>query len=515
MNSKMGSIISVLMIIVIGVGSSFFPIQENIIVWLIGMVSVIGLEMYRGHKIVKEKARLVNELMEKQKDYKKLGYEMSVASSQVAAVSEDLYVTLEENTVFTEQLYAEAQEMAVLNSQVNATLEDTVEAVNEVHEVQEHVGTTTSRLTEISQHSQKTINKSLAEVMDILNSIKEIEMTSQTTIAYMSELNGTSNQIVDILNTVRDISSQTHLLALNASIESARAGEAGRGFAVVADEIRKLATNTANAVTEVNTLIDNIQGALKNVNTHLESSNKQIEEGVKKSMRVEKGLEKIQTSFEEVTDLVGDMSQLSDKEVTLASSVQLCMGTMENNALQTADSVQSVYSSIEKQKDSLGNLVRMGELLNNSSKDLTELIEEYKLDDLSEFNTDTLVGYMSHFEEMVKNFTKDKTFIELDQGTHRLALEKMLKENDFIEAAWTNGHKGRFVVSIPPAGIANGNVREWFKEAIAGHVYSSKPYISSITKTPCVTFSAPIKQKDGTIRGVIGVDIKLKAETVQ
>ena len=204
------------------------------------------------------------------------------------------------------------------------------------------------------------------------------------------------------------------------------------------------------------------------------------------------------------------MGELSSKEVTLASSVQLCMETVENNALQTADSVNSVYNSIEKQKDSLGNLVHMGVLLNKSSESLTELIEAHKLDDLSEFNTSTLDDYMMNFKGMVQQLIQNETFMKMNQEMHRQVLEKLMKDNGFIEAAWTNEHKGRFIVSLPPAGIANGNVREWFRAAIAGEIYCSKPYISSITKTPCVTLSAPIKEKDGTIRGVIGVDVKLE-----
>ena len=117
----------------------------------------------------KENEKLLEELKQKKVEYRTLGYEISVASSQIAAVSEDLYVTLEENTAFTEQLYAEAQEMSALNNQVNATLEETVVAVHEVNNVQGKVGITTTRLTEISQQSKQTINNSLDEVMDILN----------------------------------------------------------------------------------------------------------------------------------------------------------------------------------------------------------------------------------------------------------------------------------------------------------------------------------------------------------
>lgn len=509
MGSKKSSLIMVGIILAVGIGSSIFPAQKYILGWLIVMFTVIVGVLIREIKREEERNELIEKLAQRQVAYKKIGYEISVASSQVAAVSEDLYITLEDNTAATEQLYAKAQEMSALNNQVNITLGETVMAVNQVHEVQEKVGLTTVRLNEISNDTKKTIHHSLGEIMDILKHIKDIKQTSRTTMTYMVDLNNTSKQIVAILNTVRDISRQTHLLALNAAIESARAGESGKGFSVVADEIRKLATHTAAAVKEVNELINNIQRDLSNVNAHLEASDNEIDQGVNKSMLVEEGLEKIQVSFDEVTRLVNDISLLSAREVSLASSVKNCMTIVQNNAHETADSVSDVYHSIEKQKESLGNVVNMGELLSVASQNLTQMIEQNKLNDLSDIDTSKVQAYMMKFNEIVKSFSQDESFVNLDQKAHSVMLGKLLKDNDFIEAVWTNGYKGRFVVSIPPAGIANGNVREWFKEALLGRMYMSKPYISSITKTPCITLSAPIKQKDGKIKGVIGIDIKL------
>jgi hypothetical protein len=85
-----------------------------------------------------------------------------------------------------------------------------------------------------------------------------------------------------------------------------------------------------------------------------------------------------------------------------------------------------------------------------------------------------------------------------------------MNKYSFVEAVWTNDRKGRFICSIPKAGIANANVREWFKQSIKGQDFVSAIYISAITRNPCITVSAPIKNASGDIVGVVGIDIIIK-----
>ena len=193
----------------------------------------------------------------------------------------------------------------------------------------------------------------------------------------MGAFNKATEEILHILDTVSHISRQTHLLALNASIESARAGEAGRGFSVVADEIRLLSNQTSQAVQDVSTLIDTIKGSLRNVNKYVDLNVCKVEEGVMQSQLIEESLEQMQQSFTTVTSYVKKIVESSQQEVQLA------------------------------------------------------------------------------------------------------------------------------------AGISNANIRTWFKEAIKRNTYVSEPYISAITKNPCVTVSAPLISEDGLIVGVMGIDIKI------
>jgi len=96
----------------------------------------------------------------------------------------------------------------------------------------------------------------------------------------------------------------------------------------------------------------------------------------------------------------------------------------------------------------------------------------------------------------------------MNKDFHKKVLDNFLNNHKEIEALWTNDIKGRFIYSNPPAGIANANVRDWFKECITGKEYISEIYISAITKIPCLTVSIPLI-KNGSCIGVIGADLSI------
>jgi hypothetical protein len=92
---------------------------------------------------------------------------------------------------------------------------------------------------------------------------------------------------------------------------------------------------------------------------------------------------------------------------------------------------------------------------------------------------------------------------------HREILRQLINDQPELEAVWTNRLDGSIVHSVPPAGLANARVRQWWQQAAAGNEYVSNVYISAITQKPCLTLSLPVRDPSGKIVGVLGADVML------
>jgi hypothetical protein len=399
--------------------------------------------------------------------------------------------------------------MAALNSDVNSKVSDTLMVVKSLVDMLEEARTTIMEMEETSRSSDGVIKNSMEEILNVVSTINNIQESSSNTLDYMNKLNESSREIIHILETVNNVSKQTHLLALNASIESARAGEAGKGFAVVADEIRKLAIDSENAVKDVNLLINNIQEEIKGVFEMVKLNFQRVEKGVTVSRKVETNLGLIDKSTGRVFEMVGKMLELSRKEVELTENVGSSIKEAEEAVRKTAQSVEDVYSSVHKQKHSIEDIADMGQRLDNASKNLGSLAENSGVPEIWIDGSENESIVRETFACIKKEILSSQEIQSLDKEIHRKVLGKVIESNGAIEALWSNDKKGRFICSIPDAGIANACVRDWFKRSIAGEEYVSQIYISAITRNPCLTISLPVKNQSGEIIGVIGADIKL------
>ncbi len=258
----------------------------------------------------------------------------------------------------SEQLASATEEMSSGAGQSAETSRVQSDQANQVATAMQEMSATVQQ---ISDHSEKAASASQAAAEaarrggqvagETLSTMRSIAESTQAVASRITELGKSSEQIGKIVAVIDDIADQTNLLALNAAIEAARAGEQGRGFAVVADEVRKLAERTTKATKEIASMIESIQVETKNAVQAMEKGSREVQVGVEKTTASGAALEEIIKVSEQVGDMISQIAtaaveQSSASEQINANVSQISSSTHESSATaeQMAKACQDLSS---------------------------------------------------------------------------------------------------------------------------------------------------------------------------
>ncbi len=212
-------------------------------------------------------------------------------------------------------------------SQIATSAEEMAQTVVDIARNASNMAASAISSSEIAKEGEKIVIKSVSEVKAIASTVSE-------SAQIMKDLGTRSKQIGEIVNVINDIADQTNLLALNAAIEAARAGEQGRGFAVVADEVRKLAERTAKATSEIGSMIKGIQKDVDGAVVSMDGATKQVDAGVAFSSMAGESLHKIVRS---VDDLHAIVQQIAAATEEMSSVSEHISGDIQSIALTSQD----------------------------------------------------------------------------------------------------------------------------------------------------------------------------------
>jgi methyl-accepting chemotaxis protein len=185
-------------------------------------------------------------------------------------------------------------------------------------------------------------------VRNSLATMQQIRAEVQTISKKIKSLGDRSLEISDIVNTIQDIAAQTHLLALNASIEAAGAGEAGLRFSVVADEVRKLAERATQATRDIGTLIKGVQVETQEAVVAMESGTREVETGYEVSLRAEEALQEIGKISQSSSELAAEISRASQQQVRGAEAMAGAVEAISGAAVKTEQGVQQSRTNVEQ-----------------------------------------------------------------------------------------------------------------------------------------------------------------------
>ena len=241
-------------------------------------------------------------------NFRTLIKEVTDSIEHVASASEQLSASSEETTNATHQITAVIQEVA---SGSETQLHGAIESSKAIEEMSKDIQCITHTITKRIDDSTKMENEAEQGNQSILQAVQQMENITESfkiSSNIVDQLTERSKEIGQIASLITNIADQTNLLALNAAIEAARAGEHGKGFAVVADEVRKLAEQTAVSSKQVSDLIDLIQkdsiSSVQSMNTVSE----EVDEGLKQIYEVGKAFKRILLATQNVAQQTNEVS---------------------------------------------------------------------------------------------------------------------------------------------------------------------------------------------------------------
>ncbi len=273
------------------------------------------------------------------------------AADNVASSSHEL-------SAMSEQISGGADNQAASVTRVAAASEEMTQTIVDVARNSSNIAESVAETTKMAKEGEGIVNKSVQEVREIADTINESGKL-------VKSLGERSKQISEIVNVINEIADQTNLLALNAAIEAARAGEQGRGFAVVADEVKKLAERTASSTSEINNMIKTIQGEVEHSVLSMDHVAKKVVTGVELVNRAGESLSSIVRSIDDLNTMVQQIASATEQMSATSNEISKDIESIANVSKETsASSKQTAHASV--------GLAKL-------SEKLQEVISEFKL----------------------------------------------------------------------------------------------------------------------------------------
>ena len=272
--------------------------------------------------------------------------EVTEAVAATASASTQISSSAEEMAAGAQEQSAQASEVASAVEQMTSTILQTTKHASTAAESSKRAGSLAKEGGEV-----------VAQTVIGMNRIAEVVRNAAQTV---QELGASSDQIGEIVQVIDDIADQTNLLALNAAIEAARAGEQGRGFAVVADEVRKLAERTTKATKEIGEMIKKIQGDTGGAVKSISLGTEEVEKGKQLADKAGKSLQEIIKGSNEVVDVVNQVAAASEEQSSASEQISRNIEAISSVTQQSAAGTQQIARAAEdlnRLTDRLQNLV--------------------------------------------------------------------------------------------------------------------------------------------------------------
>jgi methyl-accepting chemotaxis protein len=269
--------------------------------------------------------------------------EINTGAASIASSSEELSTVTNQTSQGVAQQQSQTDQVATAMNEMVATVNDVAKSAESAFQAANHAS-------EKSGHGEKAVKETLSFVTDL----------NKQNATVMKQLNGLqeeTNNIGTVLDVIKSVAEQTNLLALNAAIEAARAGEQGRGFAVVADEVRSLAQRTQSSATEIETLISNLVTSAETSVSSMEAGNKLAGQTLERADVAGKAIQEMAEAVEEIRQYNSQIATAAEQQTSVAEDINQNVTQIRDVGDQSAASAEQVSAASEE-------LARLAEGLN-------------------------------------------------------------------------------------------------------------------------------------------------------
>lgn len=309
--------------------------------------------------------------------------EMSASIGEVASNASGLATAVDDTTSSMIEMSASIRQVAESVETLSASADETASAISEINstlkEVEGHVKLSADLSAEVAVDAKELGMRSIEKTIDGMNKIQETVVASAEVINRLGER---SEEIGKILMVIEDVTKRTNLLALNAAILAAQAGEQGKGFAVVADEIKKLAEQTDSKTKEIAQLITNVQSEAKDAVRTVRDGAKSVEEGVRLSLEAGDALKKILESSKKSNDMAREIDRATREQSRGIRQVTEAMQRISQMVQQIANATQEqtrgseqIMQAGERMRDMTRQVKTSSEEQARGSRQITKAID--------------------------------------------------------------------------------------------------------------------------------------------
>lgn len=301
------------------------------------------------------------------------------SSSHVAASSEQLTASSEQSTSAAEQVARIAQETATATNQQLSRFQEVTASIQEMASGMDQISNNSETMLGSTENAVELTEKGSTSVENVVEQMQQIYQSVDNTTKLINTLGERSKDITGIVSLITNIADQTNLLALNAAIEAARAGEHGKGFAVVADEVRKLAEESKKSADQITEMIILIQKDTEQAVASMEAGNKQVETGLSHTNHAKAAFSEITAAINSVTEKVQEVSASVQEMNALSSQISTAIQHVEEISQEGYKNSQESSAASEEMLATMQEVSSSAQALSNLAEDLQGVVATFKI----------------------------------------------------------------------------------------------------------------------------------------